>query len=70
MSRDLEIPSGKRTRLYRFFEILPGVLSYGLIILLFVLSFMNPILGSVFVAVFVMITLVKAIGTAYRNELV
>jgi len=43
---DLELPMGKRTAKYRFFEILPGVLSYGMIILLFVLSIVSPVLGQ------------------------
>ena len=34
---NLEIPVGKRSRKYRFFEILPAMLSYGAIILLVVL---------------------------------
>ena len=38
MRRNLEIPQGKRTKAYRFFEILPGLISYGAIILLFILS--------------------------------
>ena len=42
MKQDLDLPLGKRTKLYRFFEILPGVLSYALVILLFVLSWINP----------------------------
>ena len=33
---DLEIPLGKRTRKYRMLEILPGALSYTIILLLFV----------------------------------
>ena len=43
---DLEIPLGKRTRKYRMLEILPGALSYTMILLLFVLSFISPIVGS------------------------
>ena len=67
MRKNLEIPQGKRTGLYRFFEILPGVLSYSAIILLFVLSWINPILGSIYLFVIVTITLVKAVGVAYRT---
>lgn len=67
MKRDLEIPVGKRTRLYRFFEVLPGVLSYTAVILLFVLSLINPILGAIYVLVVVSITFVKAIATAFRT---
>ena len=66
MSKVIEIPVGKRTPLYRFFEILPGLLSYGMIILLFVLSAMNPILGSCYILLIVIVNLVKAIGIAFR----
>ena len=45
---DLEIPLGKRTKKYRFFEILPGFFSYGAIILLIVLSIFNPLLASIY----------------------
>lgn len=64
---DLELPEGKRKPLYRFFEILPGAMSYGLVILLFLLSWINPILGAIYVLIVVAITFVKAIATAFRT---
>ena len=67
MSKVIEIPVGKRTPLYRFFEILPGLLSYGMIILLFVLSAVNPVLGSCYILLIVIINLVKAVGIAFRT---
>ena len=67
MRRNLEIPQGKRTKLYRFLEILPGAISYGAIILLFVLSLINPALGAIYLFVLIAATLVKAIGVAYRT---
>lgn len=67
MRKNLEIPQGKRTRLYRFFEILPGAISYGAIILLFVLSLVNPVLGAVYLFAIIASTLVKAVGVAYRT---
>ena len=48
---DLEIPLGKRTKKYRFFEILPGFFSYGAIILLIVLSIFNPLLASIYLLI-------------------
>ncbi|MBR2998194.1 hypothetical protein IKF34_00230 [Candidatus Saccharibacteria bacterium] len=63
----LDIPTGKRTKLYRFLEILPGVLSYGAIILLFVLSYLDPVLGAIYLFIIIASTLVKAIGVAYRT---
>ena len=67
MRKNLEIPQGKRTPLYRFFEILPGFISYGAIILLFLLSWLDPILGAIYLFVLISATLVKAIGVAYRT---
>ncbi|MBR2996863.1 hypothetical protein IKF33_00235 [Candidatus Saccharibacteria bacterium] len=67
MSKDIEIPRGKRTKKYRFFEMLPAMLSYSLVILLFVLSIINPLLGAIYLLLIIASTLVKAVGTAYRT---
>ncbi len=67
MAKDLEIPLGKRTKLYRFFEILPGFLSYALIFLLFLLSIINPMYGAVYLLFIVAITLLKAVTVAFRT---
>ena len=67
MRQNLEIPQGKRTRLYRFLEILPGLISYSAIILLFILSLISPILGSIYLFIIIAATVVKAIGVAYRT---
>ena len=67
MRRNLEIPEGKRSRLYRFLEIMPGLISYGAIILLFLLSWLNPVLGAIYVFTIIASTLVKAISVAYRT---
>lgn len=67
MGKIIEIPLGKRTKLYRFLEILPGVMSYGMIVLLFVLSMIEPVLGSMFLLLLTSVTLIKAIGTAFRT---
>lgn len=64
---DLEIPVGKRTRWYRFFEILPAVCSYGAIILLVVLSFVNPLLAAAYLLLVIMTMLTKAILIAYHT---
>lgn len=66
-ARDLEIPLGKRTKLYRAFEILPGVLSYATVLALFVLSFVSPVLGAIYLLFVITVTLVKAIGVAVRT---
>ena len=62
-----EIPLGKRKPLYRFLEILPGALSYGAVILLFVLSWVSPLLGALYMLVVIAVTLVKAVATAFRT---
>ena len=67
MRRNLEIPLGKRTKRYRFIEILPGVLSYLGVILLFVLSYVSPIAGAVYLLFIISTTLIKAIGVAYQT---
>ena len=67
MRRNLEIPQGKRTPLYRFLEILPGLISYGAIILLFILSWLSPVVGAIYLFTLISATLVKAIGVAYRT---
>lgn len=65
--KDLEIPLGKRRPLYRFIEILPGLLSYAAVALLFILSLISPVLGAIYLLVVVATTFVKAIATAFRT---
>ncbi|MCL2280979.1 hypothetical protein FWC31_03830 [Candidatus Saccharibacteria bacterium] len=69
---DIEIPlfkkrNGKRTRRYRFFEILPGALSIGAIVILIVLSILVPIWASVYVLTIVLFMFVRAVGIAFRT---
>ncbi len=64
---NLEIPLGKRTRSYRFFEMLPGILSWGAIILLVILSLVNPLLAGVYILLIIGTLLVKAAGIAYHT---
>jgi len=60
---NLEIPLGKkRTKSYRFFEMLPAILSYGTIIALIILSFVSPLLAAIYLLILIMTLLVKAIG--------
>ena len=60
---DLEIPLGKRTRLYRFLEMLPAIISYGAIITLVVLSLVNPLLAAIYLLLIILTMLVKVVGT-------
>ena len=64
---DIEIPVGKRTKIYRFFEMLPGILSYLVILLPIILSLINPLWAAVFVLVYIITYLVKALAMAYRT---
>ena len=61
---NLEIPLGKRSRAYRFFEMLPAILSYGAILLLIVLSLVSPLAAAVYLLVLIITLLVKAVGIA------
>lgn len=65
--KNIEIPQGKRTKFYRFFEILPAFLSYGAIILMIVLSVLSPLWASIYLLLIISTLLVKAIGVAYRT---
>lgn len=66
MSKVIEIPQGKRSFRYRFFEILPFVLSATMVVLLPILSWISPVLGSIYLLLIVIMNLVKAVGIAYR----
>jgi cellulose synthase/poly-beta-1,6-N-acetylglucosamine synthase-like glycosyltransferase len=65
--QDIEIPLGKRKPAYRFFEMLPGLLSYGAIVLLVVLSIIEPLYAAIYLMLVIITTLVKAIGIAYHT---
>lgn len=64
---DIEIPLGKRTKLYRFFEILPGAISIGAVALLIVLSIFSPLAAALYILLLVLLTFVRAVTTAYRT---
>lgn len=66
-AKDLEIPLGKRTPKYRFFEMLPALLSYGLLLIPVALSFIDPFIAAVFIIGYIILWFVKAVGIAYRT---
>ncbi len=66
-SENLEIPLGKRTAQYRFFEMLPAILSYGTLLLMIVLSIISPVAASIFLFLVIISLLVKAVGIAIRT---
>lgn len=64
---DLELPLKKRTRLYRFFEIVPGLLSYGMIIVFIVLSIWYPLAAAIYLLLLIITVFVKSIGIAFHT---
>lgn len=64
---NLELPLGKRTKLYRFFEILPAVLSYGMLLLLVVLALVSPLWAAIYLLLMIITVFVKSIGIAYHT---
>ena len=64
---NLEIPLKERSRKYRFFEMVPGLVSWGSIIVLVVLSLLNPLLAGIYVLLFIATLLIKAAGIAYHT---
>lgn len=63
---DNEIPIGKRTKLYRFFEMVPAIVSYGAIILLVVLSIFSPVLAAIYLLAVILTMFVKVFGISYH----
>jgi hypothetical protein len=61
---DLEIPMTARTKSYRFFEMLPAILSYGMLALLVVLSIVHPLSAGIYLLLLIITVLVKAVGIA------
>lgn len=64
---DIEIPLGKRSAFYRAFEILPAISTYLIILLPIILSFISPLVGAVFVIVYIIIWFVKAMAMSIRS---
>ncbi len=64
---NLELPLGKRSRLYRFFEVIPAAISYGMLILLLVLSLVNPLWAAIYLLLLIITVFIKSIGIAYHT---
>lgn len=66
---ELEIPIGKRTFKYRFFEILPGTLSWFILALPIILTFIDRTsrLAAVFILFFMMGWFYRSVGIAFRT---
>ncbi len=64
---DIEIPYEKdRHGWYRFFEILPGTLSWLLLALPFILSFINVTLATIFILGYILIYFTRAMAVSIR----
>ncbi len=65
---DIEIPyENERRGHYRFFEILPGALSWGMLALPFVLSFISVELAAYFMFAYVLINFSRGMAGAIRS---
>lgn len=65
---DLELPlHEKRTAKYRFFEMLPAILSYGSFVLLVVLSLWSPLLAAIYLLLVIITVLVRAVNIVYHS---
>lgn len=65
--KNIEIPYVKdRGRRYRFFEMLPGILSWSLLALPFILSQISPIATVFFIIAYLLLWFVKALGLNVR----
>lgn len=64
---DIEIPFEKdRTKSYRFFEILPGALSWTILALPFILSLVSVTAAALFVLIFILVFFTRAMAVMVR----
>ena len=65
--KSLEIPLGRRTRQYRFFEMLPALSSYATLLLLPILALWNTTAASMYLILIIFTMLIKAVGIGYHT---
>lgn len=66
--RQLEIPNPQeRDRRYRFFEMLPGLLSWLVLLAPFILAKINVRLAAYFIVVYIAIWVIRSIAIAFRT---
>lgn len=63
---DIEIPLGARRPLYRFFEMLPGLSSFTMILAPFVFSFFSPLYAAMFILLYIIAFFVKSLAIVAR----
>ncbi|HSW99259.1 MAG TPA: glycosyltransferase family 2 protein [Candidatus Saccharimonadales bacterium] len=65
--KSIEIPhEADRTRRYRFFEVLPGALSWSLLALPLLLSLINVTLAAFFILAYILIYLTRSVAVSVR----
>lgn len=65
--KNIEIPfKEERGKRYRFFEALPGLLSWSLLVLPVVLSLINPLVAAVFVLIYLLVNFCRAMAGCIR----
>lgn len=65
--QDIEIPQpGQRNRRYRLFEILPGALTWSILLMPFIISLFSPRIIVAFIIAYLLLWFVKAIGLDIR----
>jgi len=65
--KSIEIPyEQERSKRYRFFEILPGVLSWGMLCLPLLLSLINVTLAAFFILAYILIYFTRSIAVDIR----
>ena len=62
-STGIEIPLVSKRPAYRFFEMVPGLISWSLLLLAFVLSAWNAMVGAAYVLVVVVIMFIRGLIT-------
>lgn len=67
MAVSIEIPLGKRTKKYRFFEMLPGIISYTMLALLVLLALWNATIAGIYLLLIIFTMIVKAVGIAVHT---
>ncbi len=67
MSTDIEIPLGKRTKQYRFFEMLPGLMSYSMLLILVILSWLNATIAGIYLLLIIFVMIIKSASIALHT---
>ncbi len=66
--RDIEIPfKEERGWRYRFWEIVPGALSWSILFAPFILSFLNPTLFAIFIIAYLLVWFFKGLAMSIRS---